>query len=350
MRACQMAEIPGGMLLLQMVPGHVTVPLSSRGGAEAAPSRQVAVKALPPGPAALLEETAAVWRRARVYPRLTVVVGASGVDAPDVAALLAATGQNCDLFPALDAAGRPLPVDSAKLRRAIDHSFVVVAIYLHGRIPGGEGELLPGDAPPPREGGDGGSWQRHVAGAPRRQLVAFGRASSDTTLTASIHDLAVHPALQGIGIGRKLLHHIVRELRRRDVLDIAALAPSQQLRFFFRACGFARDRLGSTTMTYTRAVPARHSPPEGHAARSSEESQTVPEEGGQPGPSDHSFQGRGEAPSCPEALTTDGESQLELRRFGRLLLRVPAARQPPSPPPPPPPKSSSPAVQSAAAL
>ena len=36
-------------------------------------------------------------------------------------------------------------------------------------------------------------------------LVGFARATGDSALTATIHDLVVLPELQGLGLGRKLL-------------------------------------------------------------------------------------------------------------------------------------------------
>ena len=39
----------------------------------------------------------------------------------------------------------------------------------------------------------------------RKVLAGFARATGDRALTASIHDLAVLPELQGLGLGRKLL-------------------------------------------------------------------------------------------------------------------------------------------------
>ncbi|XVF24279.1 hypothetical protein REPUB_Repub13aG0113900 [Reevesia pubescens] len=84
-------------------------------------------------------------------------------------------------------------------------------------------------------------------------LVGFGRAVSDLGLTASIYDVMVIPSLQGMGIGTLIIKRIVRMLTSRDIYDIAALC-SRKERFFFKACGFRDDILGSTTMMYTRTV------------------------------------------------------------------------------------------------
>ncbi|KAG2239647.1 hypothetical protein Bca52824_091486 [Brassica carinata] len=87
------------------------------------------------------------------------------------------------------------------------------------------------------------------------QLVGFGRAYSDYGLTASIHDLMVFPSLQRMGIGKLIVNRITRLLTSRDIYDIAALCLEHE-RPFFKACGFADDRMGSTTMMFTKSLEA----------------------------------------------------------------------------------------------
>ncbi|KAL0727458.1 hypothetical protein Bca4012_023551 [Brassica carinata] len=87
------------------------------------------------------------------------------------------------------------------------------------------------------------------------QLVGFGRAYSDYGLTASIHDLVVLPSLQRMGIGKLIVNRITRLLTSRDIYDIAALCLEHE-RPFFKACGFADDRMGSTTMMFTKSLQA----------------------------------------------------------------------------------------------
>ncbi|CAH8345984.1 unnamed protein product [Eruca vesicaria subsp. sativa] len=87
------------------------------------------------------------------------------------------------------------------------------------------------------------------------QLVGFGRAYSDYGLTASIHDLMVLPSLQRMGIGKLIVNRITRLLTSRDIYDIAALCFEHE-RPFFKACGFADDRMGSTTMMFTKSLEA----------------------------------------------------------------------------------------------
>ncbi|VVB12338.1 unnamed protein product [Arabis nemorensis] len=87
------------------------------------------------------------------------------------------------------------------------------------------------------------------------RLVGFGRAYSDHGLTASIHDLMVLPSLQRMGIGKLIVNRIIRHLTSRDIYDIAALCFEHE-RPFFKACGFGDDRMGSTTMMFTKSLEA----------------------------------------------------------------------------------------------
>jgi GNAT superfamily N-acetyltransferase len=159
------------------------------------------------------------------------------IDIAELRALLTGTAQNCDQFPKLNPDGSIPAVCPVKLKRAIQHSFIVVAMYIRGE--------LDEDYFPDRPGEDTPPWLK-------RTLVAFGRATSDRALTASIHDIAVAPSLQGQGIGRRLMQRIVREICRYGIADISVMA-NRETRPFFRACGFGSDILGSTAMMYTAA-------------------------------------------------------------------------------------------------
>lgn len=168
---------------------------------------------------------------------LTVTTNWKDLDIEEVRSLLAATDQNCENFSKLNSDGSLLKVDRVKLQRALKHSFVVVAIRMGGELE----EDYYMDRPCEE---NARPWM------PRRSLVAFGRATSDSTLTASIYDLAVAPSLQRQGIGRRLVQRIVREIARHGIADIAVMAGPEN-RAFFRACGFGSDILGSTAMIYT---------------------------------------------------------------------------------------------------
>lgn len=75
---------------------------------------------------------------------------------------------------------------------------------------------------------------------------------------ASVYDVAVHPELQRLGLGSKLVRLLVQQIYRRRVYDIGCIAP-QQLRPFFRKCEFDIDREGSSPMMLTDAAAAARS-------------------------------------------------------------------------------------------
>lgn len=171
------------------------------------------------------------------HRELLVTTNWRDVDIAELRALLTGTSQNCDQFPKVNPDGSIPEVSAVKLKRAIQHSFIVVAMYVRGEVEEDYFPDRPDDDTPLRL---------------KRTLVAFGRATSDRALTASIHDLAVAPSLQGQGIGRRLTQRIVREICRYGISDISVMA-NHETRSFFRACGFGSDILGSTAMMYTAA-------------------------------------------------------------------------------------------------
>ncbi|KAG0590593.1 hypothetical protein KC19_1G112600 [Ceratodon purpureus] len=171
------------------------------------------------------------------HRELLVTTNWRDVDIAELRALLTGTEQNCDQFPKLNPDGSIPEVSPVKLKRAIQHSFIVVAMYVRGELEEDYFPARPEDDTPPRL---------------KRTLVAFGRATSDRALTASIHDLAVAPSLQGQGIGGRLVQRLVREISRYGISDISVMA-SREIRPFFRTCGFGSDILGSTAMMYTAA-------------------------------------------------------------------------------------------------
>ncbi|XP_074280545.1 GCN5-related N-acetyltransferase 3, chloroplastic isoform X2 [Silene latifolia] len=180
-------------------------------------------------------------------------------------------------------------VDAGKLEVAVNHSAVVVSVF--AKV-GNDDE----------ESGDGLWGVRMAPPSPKNgELIGFGRAVSDLGLTASIFDVMVIPTLRRLGIGRMIVHRIIRYprflitwkikcnhakpailtdkllsikcnhprflitfaeillpiffrmLTNRGVYDISALCSDDQ-RLFFEACGFGDDLLGSTTMTYTETA------------------------------------------------------------------------------------------------
>ncbi|XP_010439630.1 PREDICTED: uncharacterized protein LOC104723036 isoform X2 [Camelina sativa] len=155
-------------------------------------------------------------------------------------------------------------VDVKKLRTAISRSDVVISVFckpLHDAVLYSEEDNLSSSLYPSEfrrqnkdESSLGDLLQNALPLTPSTgQLVGFGRAYSDHGLTASIHDLMVIPSLQRMGIGRLIVNRIVRHLTSRDIYDIAALCFEDE-RPFFKACGFGDDRMGSTTMMFTKSL------------------------------------------------------------------------------------------------
>lgn len=123
----------------------------------------------------------------RKMESISLSTNADCVDVVELSALLAATRQNCEQFPTVLDDGSVVPVNPVKLRRALRHSTVVVALYVETRELGAESI---GRVP---EKLDGRGWRDYLMPQlpMQRTLIAFGRATSDFTLTASIYDLVV---------------------------------------------------------------------------------------------------------------------------------------------------------------
>ena len=64
------------------------------------------------------------------------------------------------------------------------------------------------------------------------KLIAFARATSDSTFNATIWDVVVHPAFQRKGLGKILINEIVKELRYSDINTITLFADPHVLSFY----------------------------------------------------------------------------------------------------------------------
>ncbi|CAN8325343.1 unnamed protein product [Cochlearia groenlandica] len=161
-------------------------------------------------------------------------------------------------------------VDMRKLRKAISHSDVVVSVFCKPRhavldvVSCSEEESLSSSSLYPSglraqdkdESFMGDLFHDVLPLTPLSgKLVGFGRAYSDYGLTASIHDIMVIPSLQRMGIGKLIVNKITRLLISREIYDIAALCFDNE-RPFLEACGFGDDRMGSTTMMFTKSFEA----------------------------------------------------------------------------------------------
>jgi len=91
-------------------------------------------------------------------------------------------------------------------------------------------------------------WGSSLWGPRRRaRLVGFARAAGDYSLVATVHDVAIHPDLRGLGVGARLMKKIVTQVNQAEVGDVGLVAPSE-VRPFFRGCSFDLDREESVPM------------------------------------------------------------------------------------------------------
>lgn len=70
------------------------------------------------------------------------------------------------------------------------------------------------------------------------ELIGFGRALGDGRSDAFLQDVAVVPAWRKRGVGRKLVEHLIAELRARGV-DWIGLIAAPGKEEFYRRLGFA---------------------------------------------------------------------------------------------------------------
>lgn len=71
-------------------------------------------------------------------------------------------------------------------------------------------------------------------------LIAFARATSDNTFNATIWDVVVHPEFQKQGLGKILMHEIIKQLRISNITTITLFADPQVINFY-KNLGFITD-------------------------------------------------------------------------------------------------------------
>lgn len=98
-----------------------------------------------------------------------------------------------------------------KVRKAIQHSFVVVSM-----------------------------WEMR---ANRRRLIGFSRATSDHAFNATIWDVVVHPDFQSQGLGKALMKYTIKKLRSEDISNITLFADPHVVDFY-HGLGFISDPEG----------------------------------------------------------------------------------------------------------
>lgn len=127
--------------------------------------------------------------------------------------ILFSTTRSIDLYELeelCDAVGwsrRPL----RKVRKAIEHSFLVVSM-----------------------------WEERGAS---RRLIGFARATSDHAFNATVWDVVVHPKAQGKGLGKALMNYLIKRLRQQDISNITLFADAGVVQFYGRL-GFVPDPEG----------------------------------------------------------------------------------------------------------
>ncbi|KAK9023951.1 hypothetical protein V6N11_004138 [Hibiscus sabdariffa] len=184
----------------------------------------------------------------------------SHINLQELSELYTSCNHSCHRFPKVDPNTGIVEeaLDLDKLRVALSHSCVIVSVFCkpqHVKVSNTTKQIQNQEQQKQMEKGFVGELMESMLplNPSNGQLVGFGRAFSDLGLTASIFDVMVAPSLQGFGIGTIIVKKIVRMLTSRDIYDIAALCSTKE-RFFFKACGFRDDILGSTTMMYSRTV------------------------------------------------------------------------------------------------
>lgn len=64
---------------------------------------------------------------------------------------------------------------------------------------------------------------------------------------ATVHDVLVHPELQGYGLGSVLLRRLLNQVSSEGVFDVGLVTPSS-LQSFFHSCSFELDKEDSVPM------------------------------------------------------------------------------------------------------
>ncbi|XP_039041746.1 uncharacterized protein LOC120180502 [Hibiscus syriacus] len=182
------------------------------------------------------------------------------INLQELSELYTSCNHSCHRFPKVDLntgiVEEALNLD--KLRIALSHSCVIVSVFCkpqHVKVTSITKQIQNKEQQKQMKKDFVGDLMESVTpvNPSNGRLIGFGRAVSDLGLTASIYDVMVAPPLQGMEIGTIIVKRIVRMLTTRDIYDIAAICSTKE-RFFFKACGFRDDILGSTTMMYGRTV------------------------------------------------------------------------------------------------
>lgn len=91
--------------------------------------------------------------------------------------------------------------------------------------------------------------------AQKGQILGFARATSDSNLTATIWDVAVHPAWQRQGAGRGLVERIVASLCSQGV-SVICLYAEPHVVLLYERLGFQKDLKSMKGMGFATRSPA----------------------------------------------------------------------------------------------
>eukprot|EP00873_Tetraselmis_striata_P041776 jgi/Tetstr1/462040/TSEL_007111.t1 len=154
-----------------------------------------------------------------------------------------------------------------KLAKALSSTMCFVGAFARA-------DSLPGyqDAPEPEGMSEEQSWewakQRRKRGRQKR-LVGYARASGDSTLVSTLYDVAVHPDLHGLGLGKRLIRRVCQSVFGLSIGDVAVMAP-EHLEGFFEECSFGPDQVcESYLMAYPMDPGTEQLDPASHLRRDS---------------------------------------------------------------------------------
>lgn len=73
-----------------------------------------------------------------------------------------------------------------------------------------------------------------------KKLIGFARATSDNGFNATIWDVVIHPDFQGLGLGKVVIHQLIKQLRQADISTITLFAEPDVISFY-KKLGFIKD-------------------------------------------------------------------------------------------------------------
>ncbi|MBE7384174.1 MAG: GNAT family N-acetyltransferase [Leptolyngbya sp. SIO1E4] len=87
-------------------------------------------------------------------------------------------------------------------------------------------------------------------------LIGFARATSDGCYRATIWDVVVHPAYQGVGLGRKLVETVLGHPHMNRVERVYLMTTHQQR--FYECIGFQKNQTTTMVLFNQTIEPVPH--------------------------------------------------------------------------------------------